>query len=473
MRSILVSLVAIAALGALGGPVPIQDSRPSPPDPLKLPGYKTFTKHCAPCHGERGDGKGVAARFLEPAPRDFKKEPFRLVSTANNMPSPKDLFETIATGVGGTAMIPFAWLGEEALWQVVEVVDAFRLQGVRARFEEAGFDAAAVGAKLDEARPAATPEDPPEPPDTYESVARGLVRYRALCASCHGVDGRGVLPASAPAGVKLEKPRDLARGVLKQVPISRNLLARIRCGMPGTAMPATSPKVLDDDAAWDLVHYLRALIPAAAAPVADPLSRPITAAPLEGPVPESPDDPRFAKARTTWIAFAPFHDSEPGPPGAAVQALAGDRVLAFRFVIPDATLDVPSASSDVPPDGIAVRVTSTPLPPVLPFPGQPPRLDRAAFLTGPLWDGRAPADPSLPKFENPEGVCRMVLAPDRAGAGYHRDGSWNVVLAVRTEEAGPTRGEKPLWVSFAPFDGSLRRGPMPVGFSSWCKLGVR
>ena len=135
MRLILASLVAIAALFAAGGHRAAQDSKPALPDPLKLPGYKAFARHCAPCHGERGDGKGVAARFLEPPPRDFKREPFRLVSTENNAPSPKDLFETIATGVGGTAMVPFAGLGDDALWPIVEVVQAFRLQGVRMRLE--------------------------------------------------------------------------------------------------------------------------------------------------------------------------------------------------------------------------------------------------------------------------------------------------------------------------------------------------
>jgi hypothetical protein len=238
-------------------------------------------------------------------------------------------------------------------------------------------------------------------------------------------------------------------------------------------MPATPPRVLSDDAVWDLIHYLRTIVPATAGPIASAVPRTIVAARLEGAVPESPDDPRFEKARRAWIAFAPFHDAAPGPPGASVQALAGERVIAFRFVIPDATIDVPSETADVPPDGIAVRVTSSPEPPVLPLTGQPPRLDRAAFLTGPHWDGRLPPDSPLPRFANPDGVCRMVQAPDRAGAGFHREGSWHVVLAVRTDEAGPTTGDQPLSVSFAPFDGSLRRGPMPVAFSAWQRLVVK
>jgi hypothetical protein len=149
------------------------------------------------------------------------------------------------------------------------------------------------------------------------------------------------------------------------------------------------------------------------------------------------------------------------------------RLIAFRFVIPDATKDVPSPGSDVPPDGIAVRVTSTPKPPVLPFPGQMPKLDRALWLSGPIPDGKSSLYTAVPRFDNPENVCRMVLAPDRAGSGYHRDGSWNVALAVRTDESGSPAGPEKLSVSFAPFDGSLRRGPMPVGMSAWHRVVVR
>jgi hypothetical protein len=107
---------------------------------------------------------------------------------------------------------------------------------------------------------------------------------------------------------------------------------------------------------------------------------------------------------------------------------------------------------------------------VLPFPGQIPRIDRALFVTGTLPEPRSPIYTALPRFENPEGVCRMVLPPDRAGAGYHREGSWHVVLTVRTEVSGSPFRPDPLSVSFAPFDGSARRGPMPVAFSPWHRL---
>ena len=47
-------------------------------DPMEI-----YTRHCTPCHGERGRGDGPAARFLDPPPRDFDRGAFRLVSTTN------------------------------------------------------------------------------------------------------------------------------------------------------------------------------------------------------------------------------------------------------------------------------------------------------------------------------------------------------------------------------------------------------
>src|SRR4029450_11140902 len=111
---------------------------------------------------------------------------------------------------------------------------------------------------------------------------------------------------------------------------SRNLFDRVRCGMPGTAMPGTPAATLDAAGTWDLVHYLRSLMPAGAQAIASTSVRTLVAAKLEGAVPESPDDPRFAAAASTWIGFAPFHDAEPSPTGAFVQGLSGDRVLAVR-----------------------------------------------------------------------------------------------------------------------------------------------
>lgn len=52
-------------------------------------GRDLYVQHCAACHG--GNGRGVAAAYLFPKPRDLRAGRFRLVSTANNVPTPEDL----------------------------------------------------------------------------------------------------------------------------------------------------------------------------------------------------------------------------------------------------------------------------------------------------------------------------------------------------------------------------------------------
>lgn len=79
-------------------------------------GKASFTTNCVPCHGENGDGTGVAAAALNPKPRNFKTDPFK------NGNTPDKVFATLTSGLPGTAMAPFAHLPEEERWAVVHYV---------------------------------------------------------------------------------------------------------------------------------------------------------------------------------------------------------------------------------------------------------------------------------------------------------------------------------------------------------------
>lgn len=65
-------------------------------DPLK--GGKFYMGNCATCHGEKGDGKGPRAYFINPKPRDFLLDGSRMVY---NRPT---LYKAIAKGSLGTEM---------------------------------------------------------------------------------------------------------------------------------------------------------------------------------------------------------------------------------------------------------------------------------------------------------------------------------------------------------------------------------
>ncbi len=89
-------------------------------------------------------------------------------------------------------------------------------------------------------------------PATEQSVQLGHRLYRAHCAVCHGLDGRGDGPAAASL---VPTPADLRRTARMADPL---LFSRITDGLPGTAMPAFRD-VLSEEERWHVVNFLRAL----------------------------------------------------------------------------------------------------------------------------------------------------------------------------------------------------------------------
>src|SRR5262249_48223589 len=90
---------------AAGSVTPIEDT------PLAL-GKRLYANSCSACHGEKGDGNGPAAKYLDPKPRNFGEGKFRLVSTVNRLPTDQDLLRVLEPGMPGSAMFPFAHLRE-------------------------------------------------------------------------------------------------------------------------------------------------------------------------------------------------------------------------------------------------------------------------------------------------------------------------------------------------------------------------
>ena len=80
-------------------------------------GKQIFTTNCVGCHGLRGDGKGPASYFLNPAPRNFTDASQQLFF------SDGELYDAILFGVDGTAMP--AWgdvLTVNDIWDVVNFI---------------------------------------------------------------------------------------------------------------------------------------------------------------------------------------------------------------------------------------------------------------------------------------------------------------------------------------------------------------
>ena len=92
-------------------------------------------------------------------------------------------------------------------------------------------------------------------PATAESIAAGERAFRATCATCHGVDGRGDGPAVDGLAVR---PADLSIHVPFHT--DAELYAFATRGISGTPMPGFARELTPEDR-WNLINYLRSRWP--------------------------------------------------------------------------------------------------------------------------------------------------------------------------------------------------------------------
>ncbi|MBI4809679.1 MAG: cbb3-type cytochrome c oxidase subunit I [Nitrosomonadales bacterium] len=213
-------------------------------------GKQVYLRRCVGCHGEKGDGNGPSARFMNPKPRDFTTGTFKFRSTAgdaNSLPSDGDLFVTISHGLWGTAMPSWFDIPVQERLAVIQYIKTF-------------------SARWRTARPGAPVPVGDEPPVSVDSIARGKQQFDTICAACHGLGGLGdgmpagvfsdmwgnpvnpanfTLPAGAPGGVKLGHD-------------GRHVYRTIMTGVGGTPMPAFAGTFTPEQI-WDIVHYMQSL----------------------------------------------------------------------------------------------------------------------------------------------------------------------------------------------------------------------
>ena len=84
----------VCCTGADGDPVTIAHQRSR--------GQELFVRHCAHCHGPKGDGHGLRRANFTQAPTDFTNPAWRA--------SPKQVRRVIRQGKPGTAMPAWQWL---------------------------------------------------------------------------------------------------------------------------------------------------------------------------------------------------------------------------------------------------------------------------------------------------------------------------------------------------------------------------
>lgn len=253
---------------AVAAPAPVRavltfSDLPVPPRPevtadLLAHGKAVYSQNCLPCHGVNGDGKGDAAAFLLPKPRNFVEGKFRLRSTApDHLPTDADLFRSVSLGMPGTPMPPWkVMLNESDRWAVVEYIKTFS-----PRFADTNEDRRAV---VSFANPPARGE---------AALAEGKALFTKLaCITCHGETGHG----DGSAAVSLLddsqcriRPRDFGKpGGFKSGYATKEIVRTILTGFNGTPMVGFNGTVPESDA-WKLAYYVESFArPAAPGPIA-------------------------------------------------------------------------------------------------------------------------------------------------------------------------------------------------------------
>jgi mono/diheme cytochrome c family protein len=208
-------------------------TRPVPPVPADP--AQQFAALCARCHGEKGQGDGTIAAYIDPAPRDLTKTAFMRTKTHER------LLASVRNGVPGTSMAPWGRvLGEAGSAALVDHV-------------------LGTLSKAGQSKPPTGRDVPPVNPVAYstESVARGEATFLNRCWGCHGKKADGHGPNAEDI---VPRPRNLRNTPFVSSVSYARLHESIKYGVQGTAMPAAGfDFALDDKAIGDLVNYILSL----------------------------------------------------------------------------------------------------------------------------------------------------------------------------------------------------------------------
>jgi mono/diheme cytochrome c family protein len=218
-------------------------------------GQQAFAENCTACHGEAGDGSGLAGAA------NFTDEAFMAGG------DPARFYESIVGGVDGSAMP--AWgdtLSEETIWALVNYVWTFAYEypeQVEPTPEPTETQAPATSPSPTAAEPTDIPErTTTEPPDPALGAQLWLEKP---CSGCHGPDALGDIgPRLAGTSLNFDE-----------------VLFRVRTGK--APMPAFTESQVSDQELRHIYAWLESLAPPTPTPEPDqPTPTPGSALPPSG-----------------------------------------------------------------------------------------------------------------------------------------------------------------------------------------------
>lgn len=314
-------------------------------------GKKLYLANCAQCHGDLGDGKGVAASRLRPAPRDFTSGKFKIRTTPNGaLPTDDDIRRIIRNGMPYTAMP--AWPGFSA-----DDVDdlVFYLKTFAPDFAQPARNVPPV-------------ELPKPPSSSDESIKAGRAVYEATgCVGCHGRLGRGDGESARTLKDDWGNPiraADLTqRWTFRGGPTREDIFRTLSTGLNGSPMPSFADALKPEDR-WHLTDFIYSLSPSDEPRYANL----VMARHLDEPIDLAKGEALFSGAEPALFPvigqiMEPGRAFHPSVTSVRVRAVYDDRSIAFLVQWDDMSaetsgsnspaLAVPPAEDEAPEPGAA------------------------------------------------------------------------------------------------------------------------
>ncbi len=209
-------------------------------------GKKLYQNYCAHCHGDTGDGDGIASLYFNPKPRDFTSGKYKIRTTdSGELPTDGDIRKVIDEGMPYTGMPAFPGLNDEEITELIYYLKTFNED-----FTDPDFIV-----------------DPLEfrsaPAYSEESAELGREVYvKNECYTCHGDTGRtdGV---SAPTleddnGIHIRAADLTKRWTFRGGSSREDIYRTFTTGLNGTPMPSYADSIPPEDR-WRLVDYIYSL----------------------------------------------------------------------------------------------------------------------------------------------------------------------------------------------------------------------
>lgn len=420
-------------------------------------GATLYVKHCAACHGEKGDGQGPGAARLVPPPRDFTAGLYKFKSSdpAEVAARDEDVVRMIRDGMHGTAMP-----GWKDLLSEQDMRDVFAHLGTFVELEKPK-KALDYGAQVS---------------SSAESIERGrkLFLENDRCSECHGKEGKGdgVKSLKDDAGYRTW-PRNLTKPwTFRASNDPKDIFARVSVGIPGTQMPAfadpAAKQKLGIEERWHIANYVYSL-GAKGAPVRAEHTV-VRAVRIADGVPATSEDPKWKQADAVTFALVPQLIAKerfftPSNDTITVRALYDAKAIALLLEWDDRTKSVPGdeqsekiGDSPIAEDSVAVQ-----FPVALPKGMEKPYFgmgDGAHAVSIWQWKSGAAGAPQAVALMNARGLAKIEKR-DAAGAGLsaqgsYRDGTWRVVMKRPLAAADPK-------IDLAFVEGAY----IPVAFAAW------